>query len=244
MQFNRKQCFYEEWIKRLLDIFCSVLTIVIFSWLYIIIALLVRWKMGSPVIFRQERPGRIDLRTGKEKIFYLYKFRTMTNAKDQNGNLLPDNERLTGFGIWLRRSSMDEIPEVFNILKGDMSVIGPRPQLVRDLVFMSNEQRMRHTVRPGLSGLAQVMGRNAISWEEKLGWDLIYIENISLWNDLKILLLTVKKVFCQGESSDELDVADDYGDYLLKSGKISQEKYNELKEYARTLGVEYLQIGK
>lgn len=239
MNFYRRQTFYEKYAKRLFDIICSMITIIVFGWLYIIIALAVRWRMGSPVIFKQARPGHIDSRTGKEKIFYLYKFRTMTNAKDKDGNLLPDNERLTRFGIWLRRSSMDEIPEAFNILKGDMSVIGPRPQLVRDLVFMSDEQRMRHTAKPGLSGLAQVMGRNSISWEEKLDWDIIYIEDINFWNDLKILWLTIKKVFTHGESSAELDVTDDFGDYLLKAGKVSQEKYDTLQAYARKLVVEY-----
>ena len=243
MQLYRKQSFYEKWIKRFLDIVCSLMAVIIFGWLYVIIALVVRWKMGAPVIFRQPRPGCIDLKTGKEIIFNLYKFRTMTNAKDENGNLLPDSKRLTSFGIWLRRSSLDEIPEVLNILKGDMSVIGPRPQLVKDLVFMSDEQRMRHTVKPGLSGLAQIMGRNAIGWEEKLSWDLNYIKNISFCNDLKLLWLTFKKVFGHGESSAELDVTDDYGDYLLKAGKVSQEKYNELQAYARKLLVENSKTG-
>lgn len=240
MRFDRKQSFYEKYIKRLQDVGCSMIIIILFGWLYVIIALTVRWRMGSPVIFKQARPGCIDRQTGKEKIFYLYKFRTMTNTKDENGNLLPDNERLTTFGIWLRRSSLDEIPEVFNILKGDMSLIGPRPQLLKDLVFMSDRQRMRHTVKPGLSGLAQIMGRNAIDWEKKLDWDLEYIKNISFRNDLKILWRTIIKVFGQKESRAELDVTDDYGDYLLKNGKLSQEKYSELQNYASKLIVEYL----
>lgn len=244
MQFYRKQGFYERWIKRLLDVICSMGAVIVFGWLYVVIALAVRWKMGSPVIFKQARPGRMDPRTGREKIFYLYKFRTMTEAKDKNGNLLPDKERMTGFGAWLRRSSMDEIPEAFNILKGDMSIIGPRPQLVRDLVFMSPEQRMRHTARPGLSGLAQVMGRNAAGWEEKLSWDLKYIEDVSFWKDLRILWLTVRKVFGHGESSAELDVADDYGDYLLKAGKISRTKYDELQVHAEKLAARHLGTGR
>jgi len=230
---HRKRGFYEKYVKRLLDIVCSLLTIIVFGWLYIIIAVLVRIKMGSPVVFKQPRPGIIDPKTGKERIFDMYKFRTMTDARDANGNLLPDEKRLGKFGKALRGSSMDELLEAFNILKGDMSIIGPRPQLVRDMVFMSDEQRMRHTAKPGLSGLAQVMGRNAITWEDKLNWDLKYIEKISFWNDLRILMLTVKKVIGHKESSEELDVTDDFGDALLKTGKISKEKYDFLQDEAK-----------
>lgn len=230
---HRKRGFYEKYVKRLLDIVCSLLAIIVFGWLYIIIAFLVRIKMGSPVVFKQPRPGIIDPKTGKERIFDMYKFRTMTDARDANGNLLPDEERLGKFGKALRGSSMDELLEVFNILKGDMSIIGPRPQLVRDMVFMSDEQRMRHTAKPGLSGLAQVMGRNAITWEDKLDWDLKYIEKVSFWNDLKILLLTVKKVIGHSESSEELDMTDDFGDALLKAGKVSKEKYESLQDEAK-----------
>ena len=231
----RKRGFYEKYIKRLLDIVCSLLAIIIFGWLYIIIAVLVRIKMGSPIVFKQPRPGIIDPKTGKERIFDMYKFRTMTDEKDENGKLLPDEMRLGKFGKVLRESSMDELLEVFNILKGDMSIIGPRPQLVRDMVFMTEEQRMRHTAKPGLSGLAQIMGRNAITWEDKLNWDLKYIEKISFLYDMKILLMTVKKVFGHGESNEELDVTDDFGDALLKEGKISQETYNDMQAYARHL---------
>ena len=230
---ERKKGFYEKYIKRLLDIICSLLAIIVFSWLYLIIAIIVRIKMGSPVLFKQPRPGII--KNGQETIFDMYKFRSMTNARDENGNLLPDDQRLPKFGIWLRRTSLDELPEAFNILKGDMSVIGPRPQLVRDMVFMSDEQRMRHTARPGLSGLAQVMGRNAIAWEDKLNWDLEYIENISFLNDVKIVLKTVMKVFGNNESADELDVTLDYGDALLKDGKVSEEEYNNLQKRAIVL---------
>ena len=230
---HRKRGFYEKYVKRLLDIVCSLLAIIVFGWLYIIIAFLVRIKMGSPVVFKQPRPGIIDPKTGKERIFDMYKFRTMTDARDANGNLLPDEERLGKFGKALRGSSMDELLEAFNILKGDMSIIGPRPQLVRDMVFMSDEQRMRHTAKPGLSGLAQVMGRNAITWEDKLDWDLKYIEKVSFWNDLKILLLTVKKVIGHSEGSEELDVTDDFGDALLKAGKVSKEKYESLQDEAK-----------
>lgn len=235
MKFKRQQGIYEKYVKRALDIICSLLAIVVFFWLYVIIALVVRYKLGRPIIFKQPRPGCIDSKTGREHIFYLYKFRTMTDEKDENGKLLPDRERLTPAGAWLRRTSLDELPEAFNILKGDMSIIGPRPQLVRDMVFMSDEQRMRHTARPGLSGLAQVMGRNAITWEDKINWDLKYIEKVSFPGDLKIVLLTVRKVFGKGESSAELDVSDDYGDALLKAGKVSEEMYDSLQACARSL---------
>ncbi|MCI9142663.1 MAG: sugar transferase [Lachnospiraceae bacterium] len=235
MKFWRQKGFYEKYIKRVLDIICALLAMTAFCWLYAIVALIVRCRLGTPVIFRQPRPGRIDPKTGREQIFYLYKFRTMTDERDENGNLLPDRERLTPAGTWLRRSSLDELPEAFNILKGDMSIIGPRPQLVRDMVFMSDEQRMRHTARPGLSGLAQVMGRNAITWEDKMNWDLKYIEKVSFSGDLKIVWLTVKKVFGKSESSAELDVTDDYGDALLKAGKVSREEYDALQIRARKL---------
>lgn len=233
MLLQRRISIYEKYIKRLLDIICSLLAIIVFSWLYLIIAIFVRIKMGSPVLFKQPRPGII--KNGKETIFDMYKFRSMTDARDENGKLLPDDQRLPKFGLWLRRTSLDELPEAFNILKGDMSVIGPRPQLVRDMVFMSDEQRMRHTARPGLSGLAQVMGRNSISWEEKLNWDLKYIQNVSFLNDVKIILMTVKKVFGHNESTEELDVTIDYGDALLKEGKVSLEEYNSLQKKAIAL---------
>lgn len=232
---ERKRGFYEKYIKRLLDIVCALLAILVFCWLYAIIAIVVRIKMGSPVLFKQPRPGLIDPKTGKERIFDMYKFRTMTDARDENGRLLPDEQRLPRFGKLLRATSLDELPEAFNILRGDMSVIGPRPQLVRDMVFMTGEQRMRHTAKPGLSGLAQVMGRNAIAWEDKLGWDLKYIEKVTFWGDMRILWLTVKKVFGKGESAEELDVTLDYGDALLKAGKVSASQYDALQEQARKL---------
>ena len=238
MQFQRKKTFYEKYIKRILDIICSLLAIIVFCWLYLFIAIIVRIKMGSPVIFKQPRPGLIDPKTGKERIFDMYKFRAMTNETDSNGNLLPDEQRLPKFGKMLRATSLDELPEAFNILKGDMSVIGPRPQLVRDMVFMSDEQRMRHTAKPGLSGLAQIMGRNAISWEDKFKWDLKYLKNISFLNDLKIVLLTAKKVFIRSnitESNEEIDVTLDYGDALLRDGKITKQQYDAYQVYARNI---------
>lgn len=233
MRIERKQGLYERYIKRLLDIICALLAIVVFSWLYILIAIIVRIKMGSPVIFKQPRPGLI--KNGHEQIFDMYKFRSMTDERDESGNLLPDEERLPKFGKLLRATSLDELPEVFNILRGDMSVLGPRPQLVRDMVFMDDRIRMRHTAKPGLSGLAQVNGRNAVTWDQKFEWDLKYIEQVTFLGDLKIVGRTVKKVFGKTESSAELDVTDDYGDWLLKIGKVSQEKYNNLQSYARFL---------
>lgn len=225
MKLERKRGFYEKYIKRILDVICSLLAIIVFSWLYLIIALIVRIKMGSPVLFKQPRPGIV--KNGQETIFNMYKFRTMTDEKDENGELLPDDKRLPKFGALLRKTSLDELPEAFNILKGDMSVIGPRPQLVRDMVFMSEEQRMRHTAKPGLSGLAQVKGRNAISWEEKLDWDLKYIEKITFWGDLKLVFATVISAFIKAEgiSDGENATVLDYGDVLLNSGKVGKEEY-------------------
>ena len=235
MQLQRKRSFYEKYIKRILDIVCSLLAIIVFSPLFALLAVLVRIKMGSPVLFKQPRPGRIDPKTGRERIFDMYKFRTMTDARDKDGKLLPDEQRLPKFGKMLRATSLDELPEAFNILRGDMSIIGPRPQLVRDMVFMSDAQRMRHTARPGLSGLAQVMGRNAITWEDKIQWDLQYIEKVTFFGDLKILLLTVKKVFGKGESAEELDVTLDYGDALLRDGLITQSEYEKKQDEAHEL---------
>ena len=234
IRLERKCGFYELYIKRLLDIACSLAAIIAFSWLYIIIAVLVRVKLGPPVLFKQPRPGKINPKTGREEIFYMYKFRSMSDERDANGNLLPDDVRLGKFGKVLRATSLDELPEAFNILKGDMSIIGPRPQLVRDMVFMTDKQRMRHTAKPGLSGLAQVNGRNDISWEEKLNWDLRYIEKISFLGDVKIIFQTVMKAFVKQEGITDGDMATayDYGDWLLKEGKVSQEDYEEKQEEA------------
>lgn len=237
MKLQRKMGFYEKYIKRLLDIVLASLAMIVFFWLYLIIALLVKIKLGSPVVFKQPRPGLVDPRTGKERIFYLYKFRTMTDERDENGNLLPDDVRLTKFGAWLRKTSLDELLEVWNIVRGEMSIIGPRPQLVRDMVFMTQEQRMRHTARPGLSGLAQVKGRNAITWEKKLNWDLKYIENVSFCKDVKLVFETVKVALFKhdGITDGENATALDYGDALLKSGKISLQTYNIKQEEAKAL---------
>lgn len=240
VRWKRKCGFYELYIKRLMDIVCSLAAIIVFSWLYIIVAVLVRVKLGSPVLFKQPRPGKIDPNTGREKIFYMCKFRTMTDERDQTGALLPDEKRLTAFGRALRATSLDELPEAFNILKGDMSVIGPRPQLVRDMVFMTKEQRVRHSVRPGLSGLAQIRGRNALAWENKLEADLEYISHITFWGDLKIIAATVRQVFFheKGQADagiDEVAVTDDYGDWLLKCGRVTQEEYEKKQQEALEL---------
>lgn len=234
---QHKAGFYEKYIKRLLDIVLSLCAIIVLSPVMLVTAILVRVKLGSPVIFTQERPGRIDRKTGKEIIFKMYKFRSMTDARDEKGELLPDDVRLTSFGKKLRSTSLDELPELFNILKGDMALVGPRPQLVRDMVFMTQEQRIRHTVKPGLSGLAQVNGRNNISWEEKMNWDLKYIEKVSILGDMKIIFQTVMKAFIKQEGITDGDMATayDYGDWLLKEGKVTKEEYDEKQAEARQL---------
>lgn len=232
----RKMGFYEKYIKRMMDVVCATGAIVCFSPIYLGVAVLVRLKLGSPVLFTQDRPGLID-KNGKETVFKMYKFRTMTDERDENGELLPDEIRLTKFGKWLRSTSLDELPEAFNILNGTMSVIGPRPQLVRDMVFMTPEQRRRHTAKPGLSGLAQVNGRNAISWEDKLKWDLKYIEKVSFARDVEIIMSTVKKAFIkqEGISQDDMATAEDLGDYLLRTEKITIEEYDEKMSEAKKI---------
>lgn len=222
---------YEAFFKRPIDVVLSTVMLIFLSPVLLIIAILVKVKLGSPVIFKQERPGK------DEKIFTLYKFRTMTDKKDKNGNLLPDEERLTPFGVGLRASSGDELGELINIVKGDMAIVGPRPQLVRDMVFMSEEQRRRHLVRPGLTGLAQINGRNAMTWEQKFVWDLKYIEKISFIGDLKILILTAQKVFfgTKKVETSETEITLDYGDALLRANKVSKPEYDALQAHARSL---------
>ena len=185
---------YALFIKRLIDVMASFLVLVFFCWLYVAIAILVRINLGVPIIFKQERPGKINPKTGKERVFCLYKFRTMTDERDENGKLLPDIKRMTRFGTWLRHSSLDEIPEIINILKGDMSFIGPRPLLVRYLDRYNEEQHHRHDVRPGLTGYAQAHGRNSVTWEDKFAMDVWYTNNVTFFTDLMIVIDTIKTV--------------------------------------------------
>lgn len=200
---------YERFFKRALDVFCSLLAIVVFWWLFVIVAVLVRVKLGSPVLFTQDRPGK------DEKIFKLYKFRTMTDARDEHGTLLPDDVRLTKFGKLLRSTSLDELPEVFNILKGDMSIVGPRPLLVSYLPYYTEEEKHRHDVRPGLTGWAQINGRNTIGWTEKFQYDLMYINRISFPFDMKIIIGTVLKTLRRSD----IAVGSEY-----KAGRFLEER--------------------
>lgn len=225
------ETFYQRYGKRAIDLCLSLILLILFWWVLAIVALLVRFKLGSPVLFRQPRPGK------DEKIFNLYKFRSMTDERDENGNLLPDEMRLTKFAKALRATSLDELPEVFNIVLGEMAIIGPRPQLVRDMVFMTPEQRRRHCVRPGLSGLAQVNGRNAIAWDDKLAYDLDYIEHITFAGDVAIFFKTLAKAFVkqEGITEDGMATAADYGDYLLAMKRVTHEKYDDLQAQAKKL---------
>jgi len=192
-----KKGIYRRFLKRPMDFILSLMAIIVLSPVLIFVGVLVRFKLGSPVLFKQKRPG-LDA-----KIFIMYKFRTMTDEKDENGELLPDSVRLTRFGRMLRSTSLDELPELFNILKGDMSIVGPRPLLIQYLELYNDHQKRRHEVRPGLSGHAQVNGRNAISWEDKFNLDVEYVDNVSFIADCKIIFLTTKKVFVkEGISSD------------------------------------------
>lgn len=207
---------YRLFVKRMLDIVLSLTALLILSPVLLIVAVLVRCKLGSPVLFRQERPGK------DEKIFTLCKFRTMTDKKDAEGNLLPDHQRLTRFGKLLRASSLDELPELFNILKGDMSIIGPRPLLVSYLPYYTEEEKLRHSVRPGLTGLAQVSGRNFIDWDRRLEKDVEYVRHLSFGMDLRVLMLTVKTVLGHGEG-----VAEDTGKTEGNFAKIRQQRLEE-----------------
>lgn len=208
---------YEKFIKRPLDVICAVDVLLLFWWVYVIVAILVRTKLGSPVLFRQDRPGKDG------KIFKLMKFRSMTDERDENGELLPDEVRLTKFGRLLRSTSLDELPEVFNIIKGDMSIIGPRPLLVRYLPLYSAEQNRRHEVRPGLTGWAQAHGRNLVSWEDKFKYDVWYADNITFVNDMKVLFLTARSVLKREGISGE-------GSATMEEFKGSAEKSEEPAE--------------
>ena len=199
-----KKGIYRRFLKRPMDFILSLMAIIVLSPVLIIISVLVRVKLGSPVLFKQKRPGL------NEKIFTMYKFRTMTDEKDENGELLPDSVRLTKFGRMLRSTSLDELPELLNILKGDMSIVGPRPLLIQYLDLYNEHQKRRHEVRPGLSGHAQVNGRNAISWEDKFNLDVEYVDNVSFIGDWKIILLTIKKVFVKEGISSDTSVTMEY----------------------------------
>ena len=212
---------YKNYFKRLFDIVSSGMALIILLPIFAYLAYLVKTRLGSPVLFTQVRPGK------NNKLFKMYKFRSMTDERDEDGNLLPDDVRLTPFGKRLRESSLDELPELINIFKGDMSVVGPRPQLVRDMVFFSDEEMQRQSVLPGLTGLAQINGRNNISWEDKFKYDLQYIKNISFFEDMRIIYRTVFKVARQDDiNTDGMKTAEDYGDYLLRIGHIDVNEYN------------------
>ena len=212
---------YEKFFKRIIDFILSLLGIIILSPIFIILIVSGTFFMRGIPFFTQLRPGK------DEKIFRLIKFRTMDNRKDSNGNLLPDDVRLNRYGKFLRSTSLDELPELFNILRGDMAIVGPRPQLVRDMVFMNSEQRMRHRIRQGLTGLAQVNGRNGISWEDKFKYDLEYVQNVSFLYDLKIILRTLETVIKKdGITMDNMATAMDYGDYLLNRKVIDIDEYH------------------
>ena len=222
---------YEKYVKRPFDFCCGLAAVLVFSWLYLILMVLGAIFMRGNPFFTQERPGK------NEKIFKLIKFRTMDNRKDENGKLLPDDVRLNRYGRFLRKTSLDELPEAFNIIKGDMSVIGPRPQLVRDMVFMTQQQRRRHDVRPGLTGLAQVNGRNNITWEQKFEYDLQYIDQgITFIGDIKIILQTVVKVIKRMDTVREGTASDmDFGDWLVLEGKVSEGEYQQKQAEAKEL---------
>ena len=208
---------YAKYIKRMLDFLIALVGLVVASPILLIVAVLVRTKLGSPVLFAQERPGK------DEKIFKLYKFRSMSDARDEQGNLLPDKDRLTPFGKMLRATSLDELPELFNILKGDMSLIGPRPLLVSYLPWYTEREQLRHTVRPGLTGLAQVSGRNSLVWDKRLEKDVEYVEHLSFMMDLKILFMTVKKVVCKDDVAEDTNVIEVNFAEIRKQQKLREE---------------------
>ncbi len=228
---------YARFLKRVIDFTLSLIALIVLLPILLILTIVGAIAMGGNPFFTQMRPGKINKKTGEEKIFKLLKFRTMSNKKDKNGNLLPDDVRLNKYGRILRSTSLDELPELLNILKGDMAIVGPRPQLVRDMVFMTEKQRKRHLVSPGLTGLAQVNGRNNITWEQKFEYDLEYIDNgITLKGDLNILFLTIAKVLKRSDIEREGTVSDmDFGDWLMHEGKVEQEEYNQKQAEAKEL---------
>ncbi len=227
---------YAKFFKRLIDFSLSFIALIVLSPILLILIIVGAIVMKGNPFFLQPRPGRKG-KDGKEKIFHLIKLRTMSNARDENGNLLPDDQRLGRYGAWLRSTSADELPSLINIMLGSASIVGPRPFLVRDLVFMTDEQRRRHDVRPGLTGLAQVNGRNNITWEQKFEYDLQYIdEGITFMGDVKIILQTVGKVLKRSDTVREGTVSDmDFGDWLMMEGKVTKEEYEEKQIEAREL---------
>lgn len=227
---------YEKFGKRLLDLTLSLMALLVLSPILLVLTVVGAIAMKGNPFFVQPRPGKKG-KDGQEKIFYLLKFRTMSEEKDKDGNLLPDAQRLVKYGKWLRDTSLDELPELINIALGHMAICGPRPFLVRDCVFMTAEQRRRHDVRPGLTGLAQVNGRNNITWEEKMEYDLSYIDNgITLWGDIKILLQTVKKVLSKSDTVREGTATDiDFGDWLMLEGKVDRHTYDQKQTEAKEL---------
>ena len=228
--------FYRQFFKRFYDIVLSFIALCVLSPIFIFLMILGAIKMKGNPLFRQLRPGKKDKKTGQEKIFKMLKFRTMTCQKDANGNLLPDEKRLTKYGRFLRKTSLDELPELINIFLGKMSIVGPRPLLVRDMVFMTEEQRKRHDVTPGLTGLAQVSGRNNIKWEEKLEFDVKYTKNISLWADIKIIFQTAMIVLKRKDVERAGTVSDvDFGDWLKDKKEVSADEYDEKQEQARKI---------
>ena len=236
---------YENYLKRVMDFILSLIAIIVFFPLLVILSIIGLVAMKGNPFFCQPRPGKMDKKTSNEKIFKLIKFRTMSNEKDKEGNLLPDSLRLNSYGKFLRSTSLDELPSLINILNGDLSIVGPRPQLVRDMVFMNEDQRRRHLVRPGLTGLAQVNGRNNITWEQKFEYDLIYIKDISFIGDIKIILQTIGKVLKRSDVVREGTVSDmDFGDWLLQKNKVTYEEYNQKQNKAKKLLRKGIENGK
>lgn len=234
---------YAKFFKRLLDFTISVTALIVLSPVLLILSIIGAIAMRGNPFFLQSRPGKKG-KDGKEKIFKLIKFRTMSNAKDKDGNLLPDDKRLGRYGKWLRSTSLDELPELINIALGHLAICGPRPFLVRDCVFMTEEQRRRHDIRPGLTGLAQVSGRNNISWEQKIEYDLQYVNGkITFIGDIKIILRTIGKVLKRSDTVRAGTVSDmDFGDWLLQEGKVTQEEYTQRQiEAKKMLGIENVQ---
>ncbi|WP_375103856.1 sugar transferase [Paenibacillus sp. RS8] len=221
---------YNRYIKRSIDLIFSICALFLLSPVLLLVSILVKNRLGSPVIFKQNRPGR------NEKIFTMYKYKTMTNERNEKGELLSDELRLTKFGKFLRSTSLDELPELWNIVRGDMSLVGPRPQLIKDMVFMTQEQRKRHNVLPGLTGLAQINGRNCISWEDKMRLDLQYIDYNTFVGDMKIIFQTIINVFKRdGINTEGMVTAEDLGDYLLRKKKISKDEYYAAIEKANLI---------